>query len=385
VLTDTLLIYDASGSLVTKLGSESHNLEPLTFAAEGLADGSYTLVLWQTARSAQGERVWRMSGEEQLATAILGETRAVLDYAFAAGYASTTVRTKGGKLVPTLTPMAIGNIIDMRVDNLDAMPEATALSLWGTNFGFRTGIRLAPALDEDGRWYTDPDSTLSSRVAQLPVGQASGKFFTLYHGEYNAFELWVDKGADEAYVTHFRASLPLGRQTVCYFDMGRRRWQPPFMGPAKDFAAWKADRDANIPVTDPLLRWGCSMDEVYDHIFSKGWYESGNYELEYWEDPFESWHQWFYVAPGALTEQYLFATEEGEGLRYVQCYCWDRNAPAALRDNLLLHQGFHATGSTVSFDDDNWDQFLSADGQTEALAAFFNDGYWCITYRPYSN
>ena len=46
VLTDTLLVYDASGTLVTKLGTESSNLEPLTFNIEGLTDGSYTLVLW---------------------------------------------------------------------------------------------------------------------------------------------------------------------------------------------------------------------------------------------------------------------------------------------------------------------------------------------------
>ena len=387
VLTDTLLVYDAAGSLVVKLGAESNKLEPLTFDVEGLADGSYTLVLWQTARSASGERVWRMSGEDQLATAILDETRSVLHYAFAAGYASSTVRTRGGKLVPTLTPMAVGNIIDMRVENLNEIPQATALSLWGTNIGFYTGIRLAPAMDEEGRWYTDPDSSLSSRVAQLPVGQTSGKFFTLYHGESHSFQLWADLGDDEEFVDYVVRyfSLFLGRQTVCYFDLGRRSWQPAFIGSLEEFAVWKADRDADIPVTDPLLRWGCSLDEVYDHIFSKVWYMAGNYDLEYWEEPFESWHQWWSVSPSALTEQYLFETEDGENLRYVQCYCWDRNAPAAFRNNLLQRQGFHATGNTVLFDDDNWDQYLSADGQTEALAVFFDDGYWCITYRPYSN
>lgn len=386
VLTDTLLIYDASGSLVRKLGSESHGLEPLTFAAEGLADGSYTVVLWQTAHSAEGERVWRLQDEGQLSTAILGETRAVLGYAFAAGYASTTVSTKGGKLLPTLTPMAVGSIVDMRVDNLDAMPDATALSLWGTNIGYRTGIRLAPAMDEEGRWYTDPDSTLSGRVAQLPVGQTSGKFFTLYHGPSNAFQLWADKGDDEAYVTHLSyVPLPVGQQSVCYFDMGRRSWQPPFFGSPEDFITWKADRDANIPVTDPLLRWGCSIDDVYDHVFSKAWYQSGNYELEYWADPFESWHQWYYVSPSALTEQYLFETEDGQNLRYVVCICWDATVPAEVCHNLLARQGFRATGNTILFDGaNNYNQYLSADGQTEALALADSDG-WYITYRPFNN
>ena len=385
VLTDTLLIYDASGTLVTKLGTESSNLEPLAFNVEGLTDGSYTLVLWQSARTASGDRAWQLSGEEQLSTAILNEIRATLSYAFAAGYASTTVTTaatRGAGLVPTLTPMAIGAIVDMRVDNLDAMADATALSLWGTNVGYCTGIRLAPAMDEEGRWYTDPDAKLPGRVAQLPVGQTSGKFFTLYHGPSNAFQLWADKGDDEAYVTHLSyVPLPVGQQSVCYFDMGRQSWQPPFFGSPEDFATWKADRDANIPVTDPLLRWGCSIDDVYDHVFSKAWYQAGNYDLEYWADPFESWHQWYYVSPSALTEQYLFETEDGQNLRYVVCICWDATVPAEVCHNLLTHQGFHATGSTVPFDGDDYDQYLSADGQTEALAAADDDG-WCIIYRP---
>ena len=129
VLTDTLLVYDASGSLVKKLGTESNNLESLTFNAEGLADGSYIVVLWQTARTASGDRAWQLSGEEQLSTAILNETRAPIGFAFSAGYASTTVATaatRGAGLVPTLTPMAVGAIVDMRVDNLDAMADATA-------------------------------------------------------------------------------------------------------------------------------------------------------------------------------------------------------------------------------------------------------------------
>ena len=386
VLTDTLLVYDASGSLVTKLGTESSSLEPLTFNVEGLNNGSYTVVLWQTARTASGERAWQLKGEEQLSTVVLNETSAPIGYAFSAGYASTTIATKGGSLVPTLTPVAIGAIVDMRVDNLSAMPDATALSLWGTDIGYYTGIRLAPATNEEGRWFTDFDSELSGRIAQLPVGQANGKFFTLYHGADNAFQLWADKGADEEYVCFLDyVSLPVGKQSVCHFDMGRRTWQPPFFGTPEDFVTWKADRDANIPVNDPLLRWGCSIDDVNEHVFSKMWYQAGNYELEYWGDPFESWHQWYYVSPSALTEQYLFETEDGQNLRYVVCICWDNTVPVEVCNNLLQHQGFRATGNTVLFDGANdYDQYLSADEQTEALVSSDSDG-WYIVYRPASH
>ena len=381
LLTDTLLVYDASGSLVKKLGSESHSLEPLTFNVKGLANGSYTLVLWQTARSASGNRSWKLFGEDQLSTAILGETSAPLSYAFSAGYALATVAAKGGKLVQTLTPMAIGSIVDMRVNNLTAMHDATALSLWGTHSGYYTGIRLAPNLNADARWYTAPDTTFLGRIAQLPVGQASGMFFTLYHGNI-PLELWADKGDDEEYVTDIsHSSLPVGGQSICYFDMGRHSWQPPFLGTPNSFVSWKADRDANIPVTDPLLQWGCSFKDVQNYVFGKMWYWPGNDKLEYWEDTFESWHGWWWVSK-SLTEQYLFETEDGQNLRYVVCYCWDKTVPGQTRDNLLQHQGFQATGNTVKLGSQNLNQYLSADGATEALTSFFDGGYWIIVYRP---
>lgn len=381
VLTDTLLVYDAAGSLVQKLGAESNCLEPLTFSAEGLTNGTYTLVLWQTARSKDGERVWKLDGEEQLSTAMLHQKKAPIGFAYSAGYATSDVATKGVSLEPVLTPMAIGTVIDLRVDNLEAMPEAKALSLWGTDIYYLTGIYLAPALEEEGRWYSDPEMKLSSRVGQLPVGQTEGKFFTLYHGSSSDFEIWVDTEEDEEGVTYIKYQpVPIGKQTVFYINIERRSWQPPFIGTANDFAAWKADRDALIPVTDPYLKWGCDSDEVFEHIWNKMWFYPGNSELEYW-DEYESWHHWFRVA-GNLTEQYLYETEDGENLRFVLCYCWVPDAPLEIRDNLLIHQGFKSTGETRDNGKTIFDVFLSADGKTVALANFLDEGCWEIIYQP---
>lgn len=384
VITDTLLIYDASGRLVSKLGAESNSLKPLTFNAEGLSDGNYTLVLWQTARSSSGDRGWRLTGEEQLSTAILNQLHSPLDYIFSAGYASTTVATEGGKLVPTLTPMAIGSIVDMRVDNLSVSPANTALSLWGTNYNYYTGIRLSPAVDESVRYYTSPDSSLSGRIAQVPVDQNNGKFFTLYHGKEIYLELWVDKGTSEKYVTFIDAPFNIGSHAVCYLDMSRSIWQPPYFGSEGGFAAWKADRDAGILVTDPLLQWGCNYTDVQQHMSAKNWWDWGSYEFEFWEDPFQSWHIWYSVSPAALTEQYLFETENGQNLRYVVCYCWDETVPLTMRDNLLQHQGFQSAGTTTIWGD-SFSRFLSADGQTEALTTVDDEGYWFIIYRPVSS
>lgn len=383
VLTDTLLVYDAAGSLVKKLGAESNSLEPLSFSAEGLSNGTtYTLVLWQTARSKDGERVWKLDGEEQLSTAMLHQKKAPIGFAYSAGYATSDVATKGVSMEPVLTPMAIGTVIDLRVDNLEAMPEAKALSLWGTDLYYLTGIYLAPALDEDGRWYSDPEGKLSSRVGQLPVGQTEGKFFTLYHGSSSSFEIWADTETEEGeeYITNLTYQpIPNGRQSICYINIERRKWETAFLGSPEAFKTWKAERDALIPVTDPYLKWGCDSDEVFEHIWNKMCFYPGNSELEYW-DEYESWHHWFRVA-GDLTEQYLYETEDGENLRFVLCYCWDADAPAELRNNLLAHQGFKATGKEVMLGEYAYEQFLSTDGQTEALAQS-EGGCWEIIYRP---
>ena len=67
------------------------------------------------------------------------------------------------------------------------------------------------------------------------------------------------------------------------------------------------------------------------------------------------------------------------------CICWDNTVPVEVCYNLLARQGFHATGNTILFDGaNNYNQYLSADGQTEALALADSDG-WYITYRPFNN
>ena len=249
---------------------------------------------------------------------------------------------------------------------------------------YYTGIRLTPAVDESVCYYTSPDSSLSSRIAQVPVDQSNGKFFTLYHGKEIYLELWVDKGANDKYVTFIDAPFNTGSHAVCYLDMSRSKWQPPYFGSEGGFAAWKADRDADILVTDPLLQWGCNYTDVQQHINAKNWWDWGNHEFEFWEDPFQSWHIWYLVSPTALTEQYLFETENGQNLRYVVCYCWDKTVPLSMRDNLLQHQGFQSAGTTTIWGD-TFSRLLSADGQTEALTTVDDEGYWFIVYRPVSN
>ena len=136
---------------------------------------------------------------------------------------------------------------------------------------------------------------------------------------------------------------------------------------------------------DPLLEWGCSLADVEAYMQKRTWYQDGNDKPEYWADPFDCWQKWYWVdMTNGITEQYLFETEDGRNLRYVLCCCFNPTVPTETFKNTLKRQGFHATGNTILFDDINYyDQYLSADGKTEALTLADNEG-WYVTYRPYN-
>lgn len=379
VVIDTVLFYNESGQLISKFGIESTSLSKQAIDVKGLPDGTYTVVLWQAARNTIHSNNWIMKNEQNLSTATLEDLDAPMSFALAAGYASAKATVKKGAVNTTLTPKAIGSVVEVIVDSLESLGLAQ-ISLWGTNFGYTTGIYLNPELSIDDRWSVDPDSIPSSRVGKLLEQNNSGKFFTLYHDTVY-FELCAYDDEDEQFITFVYQPLAVGSHSVFYHNLARRGWQPPFLGTEEAFTTWKTDRDANIPVNDPLLKWGCNYDEVKKHKKEK-WWNDGNFELEYWEDPFQCWHRWYYVSEGGLTEQYLFETEDGKNLRYAECYCWDKSAPAELCDNLLRHQGFQSTGAILKHEDDTFEQFISADGTTEAFRSFDSDGHWFIIYQP---
>ncbi|MBO4800352.1 MAG: hypothetical protein J5545_00550 [Bacteroidaceae bacterium] len=139
--------------------------------------------------------------------------------------------------------------------------------------------------------------------------------------------------------------------------------------------------EVEILAIDPFLEWGSSIADIEQHMQAKAWWQDGNETLEFWEDPYQSWHKWYYISDD-LTEQYLFETEDGQNLRYVICCCWDNTIPVEQFRNTLYHQGFHSTGNTLLIDGDIYEQYNSADGQTDALLNIDNEGYGGILYLP---
>jgi len=380
ILTDSLLIYDLKGQLVAKLGEECDNLNPVIFEIAGLPDGSYTLVALQAAYlRTLDEKPWVISGEELLSTASLTTIYDCFAYPYAAGFATADVSIYGGSVDVDLSPMPIGCLVDFRIDNFTPDTGFEAISLVTSDSEGYAGIRLNPSLSERDRWIS---VEFNSEIGSLYLGEERELLFTLCHGDEITSHYWGIAGDEEQFIeTMVNQNMSVGGQYVSFFDLNRKSWQPPFFGSAGDYKVWKADRDAGLLVADPVLEWGCNFDEVERHIQAKNWWMDGNHEFEYWEDEYiTGWHRWYYVAP-ALTEQYIFETEDGRNLRYAYVNCW--NSPCEVARISLLQHGFVYKGQIQIPDDSRIiDFYLSPDGQTEALLGIYGELNWDITYQP---
>lgn len=381
-LVDTVLIYDQTGNLVIKLGAKSSTLQPITFDSEDLFNGTYTLVVWQTTMNNQYEIVpWYISGEEQLSTVNITTPYEDIGSSGALGYASATVTIENGLTNCDVKPKSLGSIIDIQIDNLTEDMGYSRVALEGDNDQYVIGCKLDPSLPEEDRWIMEREHGWTEIVGSVYTGGKSRKVFTLTHGKDLRYTLWGVKNDNSwEWIIESYCNLGTNDEAVYYFDMNRRNWQPSFFGTPEDFEAWKADRDEGILVVDPCLDWGCSIDDVEQHIKAKQWWAYGNDKLEIW-DAWGLWHKWYYVA-NLLTEQYLFETEDGQNLRLVLSICHDSNVPFEVAHTFILKQGYIYAGKVVFPGDEPGDIYFSADGETEVQAYLFDDGRWEISYQP---
>ncbi len=383
-IVDTLLIYDQQGLLVSRQGVETKEIKPVTFEASRLPNGAYTIIVWQSARSEEFGSNWLCSGEDKLATSSIITDSPCMSFQYSLGYAMVTAAVGGGRVEIEMSPKSMGCIIDLRADNLPSEPDNSYLFLENAARTVPCGVRLDPTLNEDDRLILAEKDNLT--IAYVEKSDPSFRHFTLARDIGDPFYFWFWDGKEESdsfFVGDLTdTKMGSGGYYVCYYDLSRRTWQPPFFGSLKDFDAWKADRDAGILVADPLLDWGCNFDKLEQHIKAKQWWRPGNDKFEYWEEGFESWHRWYRVADG-LTEQYLFETEDGKNLRYALCCTWDDKTPVEVAKNSLLKQGYVYKGRILyPGKSDAGDCFLSPDGKTQAEIYLYDDGAWQIEYQP---
>ena len=385
VITDSLLIYDNTGSLVTKFGVETGSLQPLVVNMPKLSKGSYTIVSWQAARSKTGKPGWKLSGENKLSTVSLNAPGTPIPLEMAVGYAAATFN--GGQYINAIVGFnPIGSIVEYRVDGLSEADGYQTSFIWDPDEAFIVGLRLDPNLAEANRWIANTDTDDYNTICGINAGETIRKWFTLTHGEN--LQIYFSSLKDNTESTQYGYIVPkinAGDHLVCYFNYNRILWQPPFCGTQEALASWKADRDAGLLVDNPLLKWGCDFSDVQKHIEAKQWWKDGNEKMDYWGDEFCSWHKWYYVG-SLLTEQYLFETEDGKNLRYVMTYLWDSGQSLDIINNSLLKKGYTYKGEAVlPLDGETYELFVSPDGKTDAwTVADDEEDVLFVLYTPHA-
>lgn len=374
LLTDTVLIYDQTGALVSKLGTESSSLQPLHFQLNALPNGTYTLVGWQSIRGKiSGDRCWTVAGEEQLATLNISTTYQIINETWALGAVAATVTIDGDMIEATVAPKAMGSTIDIQVEG---EAEYKNLYLYALK-EWTYGCYMDPSRAEEDRWMVNTDRFYACAMAHLTTGKTEGKFFTLCHGDDMYMAMWDVANESKEIATSEHQKMHAGDHMKYYVHLDRTSYQPPFFAPIESFAAWKADRDAGILVFDPCLKFGCNIDEVKQHVSKKMYWRSFSDELRYW-DAMAAWRKDYRIADN-ITEQYLFKGQNGEQLFYVYCFCPDFTLEMA--NNTLLKQGYVYNGKIKFPEYDLCDLFFSADGQVE-VQTFVANGLTQIFYQP---
>ena len=384
-ISDSVLIYDQNGHLVKKLGTVTRDLEPQTIVADDLPNGTYTLVAWQNGYFDDGTSVAKpyvLADEDELATVKLLQTEWGIPYVFANGIAHATVVVDGNTLETTVTPKFVGSLVNLKSEDDFQDYGYDEIGVYRLDQTCR-GFYLDPARTGDDRWIMEYVENMAYPIAFLVQDEMEYLHYTLEHGDDMLLSVvaWRSSGdvdVPDVIVGLSHHKLQDASNMVYYFDLSRFSFQPPFFGPADELPAWKADRDTGLLVNDPYLKWGCNLDEVEQHKKAKQFWADAIFQPEFWEG--KGWHWWYWVAP-ALTEQYIFETEDCQNLISALSICHDENVPVDIFFKSLQLQGYTYLGKLYDVESESYDDmFLSADGQTEVKVSENDYGGWVIDY-----
>ena len=135
-----------------------------------------------------------------------------------------------------------------------------------------------------------------------------------------------------------------------------------------------------LKALDPYLVWGANSADVQKHIEAKTGWKNGNDSLEYWAG--EGWHKWYWVTD-SLTEQYLFETQDGQNLRTVQCYSYDKSITFEAAQAYLKKRDyvFLTTRKMQDVGDATAEIYASADKKTRVYLIPTSGGYWFMSFE----
>ena len=385
VVTDSVAFYDQQGQFVAKQGIETNTLHPVNIILRDLPQGTYTMVAWQTV-SGGYDPWWSLIDADQLATARIVQTYPSTiggDKAIGLYTTSVTIGSEAAVIQAEMEPM--GSVVDIIVDGLtpECDYEDAHLVIWSEAPRVE-GFYLNPGLSGEDRWVLSDSRKESDLSFGFISSDSPGRTdFTLSNGENKHLRLYgYDKtNYERKLIISADISLSPGTHATFYFDLDRISYQPPYTGPAAEFAAWKAKRDAGYLVSDPCVDWGADHQTVRNRVESMMWWRAANDDLEQDE------HGWlrYYVVAKRLYEVYYFVEADGKDLFRVFVFTSDDTVPLEVAWRHVALQGYGFEGVLPHPDEQTLGKcyvFLSVDEKTEVQILERGAGGWEIIYMP---
>ena len=383
VVTDSVVFYDQQGQFVTKQGIETNCLHPVNIILKDLPQGTYTMVAWQTV-SFGYEPWWTLIDADQLSTARIVQTypTTISGYEAIGLYTTTlTIGSEAAIVQVDLEPM--GSVVDIIADGLTpgCDYEDASLVIWSEEPRV-DGFYLNPACSGEDRWvFSDRRKEKDLSFGFISTDMPRRTDFTLSHGEKKRVRLYGYDEKGRQLITSADISLSPGTHTTFYYDLDRISYQPPYTGPAAEFAEWKAKRDAGYLVSDPCVEWGTDHQMVRNRVESMMWWRYCNDDLEQDEN---GWFRYYSTAK-LLYEVYYFAEEGGKDLFRVFVFTSDDTVPLEVAVRHVALQGYEFKGVLPHPQEKELGMcylFLSADEKTEVQILERGAGGWEIIYMP---
>ena len=380
-LVDSLLVYDGQGNLIARQGMKSDAPGHKPILIPGLADGTYTFVLFQTCMKSGEPDLWTTVDAGQLATLHFNNPNACVDGVQALGVAKERVTILAGAVGAALTPRPVGSIVDFQIDNyvresFEGLPDSYKLPpvwLYSTD-------HIAGYYPDSGR-FLNYIMEQKKAIGYLEEGQPHHKFFLLTDGSKITASVQTDSGFSLFQDT---VSLPPGSNAVCYYSYVPKNFFNAYLGTSEGAAAFKAGHSEDSFTLYPYLEWGASRDEVDSYVKNRMTLPCGDGKS-------------FVTKEGITCVQY----DPAFGLAEYCCFdsdgklievTYDYHGSVGLNSvkSCMEKQGFKYMGCFTQLVY-IYRLYLSADGQTELVVyptsdVIFAVGYgcWAATFIPFN-
>lgn len=247
-IIDSVLVYDQTGNLVVEFGSESKTLQYVNYDTKDLKDGTYHIIVWQTAAFKTKEKdttYWHVYDKEQLRTVKITTKNGNLGAAYALGYAYATVTITDGEVKVILTPKSMGSVIGLHIDNFTSafaeQNDCDQVRLYCNAGQLCNGLYLDPRRSD--RWISESNQCIGSIFVSDSDENKTIAFFTLTNGNNLTFNLYTydstTKTKGVVLATKENVKITTGDNNLFYFDMSRLGSQEPFYGTREEYSAWK--------------------------------------------------------------------------------------------------------------------------------------------------